>query len=184
MTMGEIMKRLVVAVALLCATASWAAPEAMQAMAFLEGEWDARYYQYDAGGEPVYTGENVTRYEITLDGQLIEETMTILGARMDFPMRTFLSWDVAKEVYRMAAVDQPGGMMDVYEGRLVDGVLSMTNLEHETFYRNADGKPMAFRLTWRFPSAAPDSFELGAEISVDLGATWMPMSRVEYSRRP
>ena len=161
-----------------------ATPEAMQALAFLEGEWDARYYQYDEAGEEVFTGENVTRFEITLDGQLIEETMTILGTGMDFPMRTFLSWDMEKSVYRMAAVDQPGGMMDLYEGRLVDGVLTMTNLEHETFYRNANGQPMAFRLTWRFPSEYPDRYELGAEISLDLGQSWRPMSRVEFSRRP
>ena len=156
----------------------------MQTLAFLEGEWDARYYQYDEAGEEVFTGENVTRFEITLDGQLIEETMTILGTGMDFPMRTFLSWDMEKSVYRMAAVDQPGGMMDLYEGRLVDGVLTMTNLEHETFYRNANGQPMAFRLTWRFPSEYPDRYELGAEISLDLGQSWRPMSRVEFSRRP
>jgi len=174
-----------VAVILLASSpAALAAPEAMQALAFLEGEWDARYYQYNGTGDAVYTGENVTRYEITLGGQLIEETMTILGAEMDFPMRTFLSWDSEKSVYRMAAVDQPGGMMDLYEGRLVDGVLTMTNLEHRTFYRNAEGQPMAFRLTWRFPSARPDRYEFGAEISLDLGETWQPMSRVEFTRRP
>ncbi len=173
----------ITAIALLAFAPVLAASEAMQRMAFLEGEWAARYYQYDASGEAVFTGENVARYDVALDGQLIEETMTILGTGIDFPMRTFLTWDVEKRVYRMAAVDQPGGMMDLYEGQLVDGVLTMTNLAHETFYRNENGKPMAFRLTWRFGSENPDSFTLGAEISLDLGESWTPMSRVEYSRR-
>ncbi len=155
--------------------------EAMQALAFLEGTWTSTYFTYSADGDREVVGANESVYTRSLDGQLIEESHTVLGTGPAFPMRSFYTWDARKRVYRLAAIDQNGGMMDVYEGSLIDDRLVMDNLAHETFYATDDGGEMAFRLNWAFVSE--DAVDLRVEMSLDEGETWRDMTFVEMRRK-
>ncbi len=155
--------------------------DAMRALAFLEGTWAATYYAYTETGDKEPVGNNESVYTRSLDGQLIEESHTVLGTGPAFPMRSFYTWDARKQVYRLAAIDQNGGMMDVYEGSLIDNRLVMNNLAHETFYATADGSEMAFRLNWTFVS--DDTIDLRVEMSLDQGESWRDMTFVAMRRK-
>ena len=165
---------------LMTGAASRAESEAMQALAFLDGTWTATYYAYADDGSKTEIGHNESVYSRSLNGQLIEESHTVLGTGPAFPMRSFYSWDGRKGVYRLAAVDENGGMMDIYEGSLTDNTLVMDNLAHETFYALEDGREMAFRLNWTFVS--DDEVDLRVEMSLDQGETWRNMTFVEMRR--
>ena len=165
---------------LITGAASRAESEAMQALAFLDGTWTATYYAYADDGSKTEIGHNESVYSRSLNGQLIEESHTVLGTGPAFPMRSFYSWDGRKGVYRLAAVDENGGMMDIYEGSLTDNTLVMDNLAHETFYALEDGREMAFRLNWTFVS--DDEVDLRVEMSLDQGETWRNMTFVEMRR--
>ena len=165
---------------LMTGAASRAESEAMQALAFLDGTWTATYYAYADDGSKTEVGRNESVYSRSLNGQLIEESHTVLGTGPAFPMRSFYSWDGRKGVYRLAAVDENGGMMDIYEGSLTDNTLVMDNLAHETFYALEDGREMAFRLNWTFVS--DDEVDLRVEMSLDQGETWRNMTFVEMRR--
>ena len=165
---------------LMTGAASRAESEAMQALAFLDGTWTATYHAYAEDGTTTEVGQNESVYSRSLNGQLIEESHTVLGTGPAFPMRSFYSWDGRKGVYRLAAVDENGGMMDIYEGSLTDNTLVMDNLAHETFYALEDGREMAFRLNWTFVS--DDEVDLRVEMSLDQGETWRNMTFVEMRR--
>ena len=174
---------LATAAALLCFVsipAVHAESDAMRALAFLEGTWTAAYYAYTETGDKEPVGNNESVYTRSLDGQLLEESHTVLGTGPAFPMRSFYTWDARKKVYRLAAVDQNGGMMDIYEGVLIGNRLVMDNLAHKTFYATADGSEMAFRLNWTFVS--DESVDLRVEMSLDQGQSWRDMTFVEMRR--
>ena len=165
---------------LITGAASRAESEAMQALAFLDGTWTATYHAYAEDGTTTEVGQNESVYSRSLNGQLIEESHTVLGTGPAFPMRSFYSWDSVRGVYRLAAVDENGGMMDIYEGTLKGNALVMDNLAHGTFYALDDGREMAFRLNWTFVS--DDEVDLRVEMSLDRGKTWRDMTFVEMRR--
>lgn len=165
---------------LVASNAARAESDAMRALAFLDGTWSATYFTYADDGSKTEVGRNESVYRRSLNGQLIEESHTVLGTGPAFPMRSFYSWDGGKGVYRLAAVDENGGMMDIYEGTLADNTLVMDNLAHGTFYALEDGRVMAFRLNWTFVS--DDEVDLCVEMSLDRGETWRDMTFVEMRR--
>ena len=160
--------------------AARAESDAMRALGFLDGTWTATYFAYAEDGTTAEVGRSESIYSRSLNGQLIEESHTVLGNGPAFPMRSFYSWDSRKGVYRLAAVDENGGMMDIYEGTLTDNTLVMDNLAHGTFYALEDGREMAFRLNWTF--VADDEVSLRVEMSLDHGETWRDMTFVEMRR--
>ncbi len=146
----------------------------------LVGTWEVVASAPNADG--IWQDGPTTTSEVArlLEGQLVQEIVTIALPSVAFTLVVAYSYDRFRDVYRVTATDQAGGLMDVYEGRYENDRLVLTNLRARTFYRFDDGREMAFRLVKYFDG--PDRFLIEASMSFDEGSTWQPHSRVQYTR--
>lgn len=146
----------------------------------LEGTWSVRSAVYSDQGWQYADAATVAEFAILLGGRLVQEEVVIVTPAFSFEMHMLYSYDSNRKVYRMAATDKQGGIMDIYEGTHEGEALVFTNLRHETFFRTPDGREIAFRL--RTEPMGDNSFFLEADMSDDRGTTWTPYTRSEYAR--
>lgn len=154
--------------------------DAMQRLATLAGEWDMTVFATADGGK-TWDGSpaQVVALEYQHKGFMLEE----IPQRLDGPgfhMRTYLTYDQYREVYRKAALDDVWGILDLYEGTLEDGQLVLTNLGSGTFFPLEDGRWRGFRLTLELKD---DRRWMWVDKTDDEGATWQPAFKVEYVKR-
>ena len=108
--------------------------QAMQRLAPLAGTWDMTVYVTADDGETWdATPTQVVDLEFVHKGFTLEEIPTDL-AGPGFHMRTYLTYDQYREVYRKAALDDVWGILDLYEGQIEDGKLVQTNLKSGTLF--------------------------------------------------
>ena len=153
----------------------------MARLAPLAGDWVVTEYMPQPDGswhaaETAY--RETTRY--LLDG---------LAQRIEAPERpaqpwrleTTIQYDQNRDVFRLVALDDTWGNMDVYEGVMTgEGDLVVDDLRADTPYLGADGSRTYFRLTFSIES--PDRNTLHVEASRDAGETWQPFQRIERVR--
>ncbi len=148
--------------------------EKMAKLESLLGHWKTTNYawQDDAWTEIATTD---VHYASKLKGKLITEEISNVVPIDSFIVETFISYDQYRNVYRLAAVDDIYGLMDIYEGDFVDdNNFQLTNLRAGTNFPTADGGEMYFRLT--FTEIDQNTREFLVERSADNGATWSPMN--------
>ena len=125
--------------------------------------------------------EGRSRVQSMYEGVALEEELRVhVPDGSSFRIRHLISWDRFRRVYRVAALDDGTGLLDVYEGVWSDGSLTVTNLAAGTFFPNADGGWNAFRLRWFDFDAEGYSFE--AAQSADGGVSWSPYVTQYYRR--
>ena len=96
--------------------------------------------------------------------------VTDAGAGAPITNRIDLSHDRFRDLYRVTVLDDASGLLDVYEGGLADGVLSVTNLRSDTFYPVGDLE-VHFRLVWDLSDPV---VEFTMDATTDRGAVWQP----------
>ena len=145
----------------------------------LVGRWTLSL-EYSANG-----GDNWTKYPNSivevghrLKGLALAET-TVSAEPGALELETYFSYDQYRDVYRLAVLDDTFGVMDIYEGRLDDNALIVTNLKAGTFFPTQDGRELAFRLTIAID---PVSRDMIIDASLDGGETWFPYFRARYER--
>lgn len=108
----------------------------------------------------------------TISGQTAVRTMNV---------RFALSYDVYQHRYRMTAIDDITGLIDVFTGNLnAQGALVLSNVESGTFYL-ANGKPMHTQLTLQMRLGG--GWSLRTAESTDRGETWTPRLEFTTSQR-
>ena len=154
--------------------------EAMQRLAPLEGEWDMTvFFSPDDGDTWNEAPSQLVTVSFDHKGFLLDEVPADLSVP-GFHMRTFLTYDQYRNVYRKAALDDVWGILDLYEGVIEDDQLILTNLKAGTFFPLPDGKWRGFRLTVELKSSHR---WVWIEKTDDEGASWQPAFKVEYVRR-
>lgn len=122
--------------------------------------------------------------------EVMSEVVPVLGGaafegRMTTPSYRFVltfSFDVAQQRYRVAALDDVSGLLDIFEGTLdADGALTVDNLRSGTYYADRRGERVHTRL--RFAPADGGLFRLDVQESRDRGSHWTPSSHYVVSRR-
>ncbi len=153
----------------------------MDRLAPLAGAWSVREYDSDraggwTGGETAYT---VTiRY--LLDNMALREDVPERPVK-PWRLETTIQYDQNRDVFRLVALDDTWGNMDVYEGVMGDdNRLVVDDLRADTPFVNADGSRTHFRLTIEI--ADRDHHNMLIEASGDAGETWQPFQRIERSR--
>ncbi|MBT5187593.1 MAG: DUF1579 family protein [Kordiimonadaceae bacterium] len=154
--------------------------EKMAKLEGLLGPWETTNYAYSDGEWKQIATSKVTFLK-KLKGKLITEEISNLTPATGFIVETFISYDQYRKTYRLAAVDDTFGLMDIYEGDWVDDALfQLTNLRAGTNFPTQDGGSMYFRLS--FTELSTDKREFLVERSNDNGMTWSPMNKNEMSR--
>lgn len=154
--------------------------QAMERLAPLIGEWDMTVFTTsDDGRNWEATPAQAVNLGFVHKGLAIEEIPQSLDGP-GFHMRTYLTYDQYREVYRKAALDDVWGILDLYEGRFEDGRLVMTNLESGTFFPLENGRWRGFRLTLELNA---DSRWMWVDKTDDEGRSWQPAFKVQYVTR-
>ena len=94
-----------------------------------------------------------------------------------FHMLSYIAYDQYRHVFRKAAIDDVWGIMDLYEGEIVDNKLIMTNLNSKTLFPVGNGKWRGFRLTIELKDGLRTMW---IDKTDDAGKTWQKSFRAEY----
>jgi hypothetical protein len=151
----------------------------MQALSALAGDWELTVYATSDGGE---TWQPTPAQPVTLrfghKGFMLEEIPADLDSP-GFHMHTIITYDQYRGVYRKAALDDVWGILDLYEGSVIDDRLVLDNLESGTFFPLEDGTWRGFRLTMELKAGHR---WMWIDKTDDRGATWQPAFKSEYRR--
>lgn len=154
--------------------------QAMQRLTPLAGAWDMTVFTTSDDGATWNPGPGqVVNLQFAHKGFMLEEIPKALDGP-GFHMRSYLTYDQYRKVYRKAALDDVWGILDLYEGKLEGDRLVLTNLESGTFFPVADGKWRGFRLTLELKE---DNRWIWIDKTDDEGASWQPAFKIEYKRR-
>ena len=154
--------------------------EAMQRLAVLAGDWDMTVFTTADDGQTWDSSPTQTvALRFAHKGFMLEEVPADLDGP-GFHMRTYLTYDQYRKVYRKAALDDVWGILDLYEGTLENDRLVLTNLASGTFFPLEDGSWRGFRLTLELKE---HTRFMWVDKTDDEGASWQPAFKVEYTRR-
>lgn len=156
----------------------------LEKMAKLEsilGSWSTVQFSYENDAWKQIATSTVT-YHKQLKGKLIAEEIRDLKPDNIFIVETFITYDQYRNLYRIAAIDDTFGLMDIYEGDFIaTDKFQVTNLRAGTNFPTDDGGEMFFRLT--FTEINNDTREFLVERSTDSGKTWSPMNMNKMTRQ-
>jgi len=153
----------------------------MSRLAPLAGAWTVREYDSDraggwTGGDSAYT----VSIGYLLDNMALREYAPERPAK-PWRLETTIQYDQNRDVFRLVALDDTWGNLDVFEGMMgPDDRLVVDNLRADTPFVNADGSRMHFRLTIEIADARHHRMLIDA--SNDAGASWVPFQRIERTR--
>lgn len=106
-----------------------------------------------------------------LGGKMVRENVVLdFGNGYQMVGDVTISYDPFRGVYRASWSDSSVGLLDVYEGKMIDGKIVMDNLRAGTTWNAANGSRLNFRISWGFESEQERSYVI--EMSDDLGKTW------------
>lgn len=153
--------------------------DAMEKLAVMHGKWELVVdMSFDNGKTWQSSPPGVVDIQPRHKGLLLAEIPKDLTSP-GFHMETYLSFDQYRQVYRKAAIDDVWGVMDMYEGTIVDDALVMTNLKSQTFFPVAENTWRAFRLTMQLTQPTRT---MTIEKSDDNGETWQPAFIARYKK--
>lgn len=159
-------------------------PAGMELLADLPGRWRVTIEHRD---DPAFHAERVTPWESVettsvirpaFGGSLLEEDIEIDTPRPRTVRRAY-SWDRFLERYRVTVFDSVSQYLDVLEGHLAEGRLTVSNVDTGTPTRVYQ---QAFHLRETLYDLTPDRFLLDREVSLDGGETWRLDLRFTYQR--
>lgn len=153
---------------------------AMEKLSVLTGDWlMTAEYSADDGqtwskGEPEhiklsYRQKNLMLHEVPMNTD-----------RPGFHTEIFIAYDQYRKLYRLIAVDDAWGLPDVYEGKLEDGKLVVTNLKSGTFFPMDENVWRGFRITLELNAAKR---MMVVDKTDDNGKSWQPNFRITYVKQ-
>ena len=145
----------------------------------LAGHWEMTVHIADETGSTWNaTPPQAVELRFAHKGMMLEE----VPAELDTPgfhMHTIITYDQYRQVYRKAALDDVWGILDLYEGELIDGRLVFTNLKAGTLFPVGEETWRGFRLTMELNS---ERRWMWIDKTDDQGTTWQPAFKSEYVR--
>ena len=152
----------------------------MARLAPLEGAWTVEVYQANTEGGWTLLGEEHTRIEFMFNDLTLREHPAEDGVH-PYRLETTLQYDQNRDVYRLAAMDDTWGNLDIFEGQWrAPDTLVMTNIKADTSFITDTGQALHFRLTTRIISE--DTHEFLVEMTADRGESWQSFMRYNRTR--
>jgi len=153
--------------------------ESMKKIRGMLGEWTAITEMITQEGDWIEQKTDHVAIKSELDGLLFAEQHLARISGEGFYITTDLSYDQYRETYRVSAIGNGWGIMDIYEGQLDNGILDLNNIRAGTSFPLEDGREMFFRLLIPVDG---DRRVMDIDMSLDEGETWSPFYRVTYER--
>jgi hypothetical protein len=151
----------------------------MQALAMLAGNWQMTVFVTEDDGETwTPTPPQDVELKFVHKGMMLEEVPGNLDSP-GFHMRTLITYDQYRNVYRKAALDDVWGILDLYQGTIEDGKLVIDNLDAGTFFPIDENTWRGFRLTMELKT---ERRWMWIDKTDDNGKTWQPAFKSEYVR--
>ena len=152
---------------------------AMQALRPMAGEWVQSVFTWrdDQWSAPVQERATIVFLlnDLALRERVPEHTHS--GVKME----TTIQFDQYRGIYRLVAMDDSWGNMDIYESVSISpGEIVFENIRPGTFARGPGGEEYYFRLTFTLHDAL--SHRLLVEISSDGGESWQNFQRLDRVR--
>ena len=154
--------------------------EKMQLLSGMAGRWHMQSEYTEDGG---ITWQKAPKSPIVVRYRQKDLLLEEIPTNPDLPtfhVMHWLSYDQYRDVYRLAAMDDIWGLLDIYEGTINNGKLVVNNIKAETFFPMGDGKNRMFTLSMELSG---DTRITDITASDDGGATWQPSFRLTYERR-
>lgn len=153
---------------------------AMQRLAPMAGAWHMNMeMSADNGATWQKASESVMDFAFRLNGLFLAEVPTDTSSP-GFHLETYFSYDQYRDVYRVAAMDDTWGIMDIYEGTIKDGQLVVTNLRSKTCFPISENVCRGFRLSIQIDGET--TRQMTIDKTDDGGTSWQPSFRVTYIR--
>ena len=153
-------------------------PTGMDLFSQLAGTWNVKVESRQQPQAPFTESERTAEATSRLRGAMLELAYTTEDARN---VMAQLSYDRFNEMYRLATIDDTTTYMDVQEGKLEEGVLTVSNQETSTYFETF-GFTIKERTTFKELSA--DAFQVEVESSMDGGENWFVSSKLSFERQP
>ena len=153
----------------------------MQRLKVLEGNYSLVVHVSNDDGRTWQEGP-AQKVQLRLrHNDLLLEELPMELAEQGFHMNTYLTFDKYRSVFRKAAIDDVWGVMDIYQGNIVDDTLVLTNLESGTLFPVDADTWRGFRLS--VPLIAGERTML-IEKTDDYGQSWQPAFKSVYTPDP
>lgn len=156
------------------------ARDEMARLAPLVGDWDATLFTpSDDGGWQAMGIDRVTIHYLLNDLALREAIPE--HSSMGWRLESTIQYDYLLDTYRLVAIDDTWGRMDVYEGDWVtDNTLELTNLESGVGFPVSDEHTLYFRLVTTIDDVNHNVFQV--DMTLDGGQSWQPYQRMVRNR--
>lgn len=153
---------------------------AMQALKAMEGLW-VMVPEVTFDGGKSWQANPAERAEVTFrqKGMMLAE-VPLDPDQPGFHMESYITYDQYRRVYRVAAVDDVWGIMDLYEAQLEAGRLVGTNLKSGTFFPVEGGGWRGFRIAYELTSPTR---RMIIDKTEDGGDTFEPYFRITYTKQ-
>jgi len=150
-------------------------PPGMGPVLALAGTFKVALSQRDNPQADWAESQRESKIDALLRRSLLEERFTGEGHDV---VRT-LSYDRFRERYRLTEISSESRTMDVEEGPLAEGKITLTNVETGTSLEMF-GTTIHSRTV--FHDIGPDGFQIDRDVSTDGGKTWFTAAKAAYTR--
>ncbi len=152
------------------------APEQMEELAFLEGEWDVDMQWRDMENPEKWNQtENWATYNYILEGSAMESHFKGEMSGMPFEGYMLMSYDRHTNQWQNMWIDSMGGKMSFYTGNEKDGKMILTG--EETWGNQT------FQSRTVISNQTENRFEWSMDHSYDGGETWQTVGKAVYTKR-
>jgi hypothetical protein len=161
--------------------ASFALPpsEGMAPLAPLAGEWRVEIETRPGPRAPFAKTQSTSTIRWLVAGNVLEERLTWENQGIPSSVVRLRSWDRFRRSYRFVEVDDFAGYLNVQEGVLADGAVTVSNEKTAT---TLDAFGQVFHQRDRTFDIGPDGFSVETELSTDGGKTWFVATKYRYLR--
>lgn len=152
---------------------------AMQRLQGMLGTWQM-VTEYSPDGGKTWQKSPPARSELKLrqKGMMLVET-PLDTDQPGFHLETIFGYDQYRDVYRLVAIDDYWGIVDLYEGTIDDDKLVVTNLKSGTFFPIDEKTWRAFRIAIDLTG---HTRQMVIHKSDDGGKTWQPNFTITYTK--
>lgn len=155
-------------------------PVGMTWLQGLVGQWSVKVQCRRLPGGPWIESETTAVIEKRHRGALLAERIIYDSCGFRWDVEKFFSYDRFRGVFRIIHFDNFASQVDVLEGPLVDGRLTVSNIASGTTWVVYENTYNTREIIYDLDE---DSFRIDREISVDGGESWTVDKRFVYSRQ-
>ena len=155
-------------------------PNQMEELGFLIGKWTLENFENKKDQGWTSLGKTQAIMKLEHNGRFVREEVKYITGFGEINMITHIGFDSRINSYKLSAMDQEYGLMDIYRGKWVENKLVFTNMESDVPIKTNDGKELFFRVTYE--KTSDKELVHWVEGTTDKGNTWFPFSKSLYQK--